>query len=105
MTESASRQDPPAIANVPDPDVRRALRAMYQDLQQTIQHHQLEIQALLELMLEKHVGSISEYKRHLTRLQQGGTPRSERIQGQIAAPGAPGAAPHGMTPRERLSGY
>ncbi len=101
MSESAPRPDPPAIASVPDPDVRRALRAMYQDLNQTIQHQQMEIQALLEMMLEKHVGSIGEYKRHLTRLQQGGVPRSERIQGQL---GTPGVAPHGMTPRERLGG-
>ena len=103
MTDSAPRQDPPAIASVPDPDVRRALRAMYNDLQQTIQHHQMEIQALLEMMLEKHVGSIGEYKRHLTRLQQGGVPRSERIQGQMNS--TPGTAPQGMTPRERLGGH
>ena len=104
MSDAAHRPDPPAIANVPDPDVRRALRALYQDLQQTIQHHQMEIQALLEMMLEKHVGSIGEYKRHLTRLQQGGVPRSERIQSQIGGPAA-GGAPHGVTPRERLGGH
>lgn len=101
MTESAHaapRPDPPGLSSVPDPDVRRALRAMYHDLHQTIEKHQLEIQALLEMMLEKHVGSIGEYKRHLTRLQQGGVPRSERIQGQL------GAAT-GMTPRERLGGH
>lgn len=103
MTESAPRQDPPAIASVPDPDVRRALRAIYHDLHQTIQHQQVEIQALLEMMLEKHVGSVGEYKRHLTRLHQGGVPRSERIQGQTSS--TPGVAPHGMTPRERLGGH
>lgn len=100
MTESAPRPDPPAIASVPDPDVRRALRAMYHDLHATIETHQMEIQALLEMMLEKHVGSIGEYKRHLTRLQHGGVPRSERIQGQIGGV----VAPHGTTPRERLGG-
>jgi hypothetical protein len=103
MTESAPpRQDPPGLSTVPDPDVRRALRAMYHDLHQTIEKHQLEIQALLEMMLEKHVGSIGEYKRHLTRLQQGAIPRSERIQGQVAGAATP---PHGMTPRERLGGH
>lgn len=101
MTEPATRQDPPAIATVPDPDVRRALRAIYQDLHQTVHNQQIEIQALLEMMLEKHVGSIGEYKRHLTRLQQGGVARSERIQGQIDG----AVAPRGMTPRERLSGH
>jgi hypothetical protein len=101
MTESAPRPDPPGLSSVPDPDVRRALRTMYHDLHQTIEKHQLEIQALLEMMLEKHVGSIGEYKRHLTRLQQGGVPRSERIQGQIGS----ATAPHGTSPRDRLGGH
>ena len=101
MSESAPRKDPPEITAIHDPDVRRALRAMYNELHTTIEHHQIEIQALLELMLEKHVGSIGEYKRHLTRLQQGGVGRSERIQGQISAAANQG---HGQTPRERLGG-
>jgi len=101
MSESAPRKDPLEITAIHDPDVRRALRAMYNELHTTIEHHQIEIQALLELMLEKHVGSIGEYKRHLTRLQQGGVGRSERIQGQISAAAQQG---HGQTPRERLGG-
>jgi len=105
MSEPAPRKDPPEIASVHDPDVRRALRAMYNELHTTIELHQQEIQALLEMMLEKHVGSIGEYKRHLTRLQQGGAGgRSERIHGQIAGATNPGAAGHGQTPRERLGG-
>ena len=103
MPDPSVRKDPPEIAAVHDPDVRRALRAMYNELHATIEHHQVEIQALLEMMLEKHVGSIGEYKRHLTRLQQGGVGRSERIHGQISAPGHP-APGHGQTPRERLGG-
>jgi hypothetical protein len=103
MSESAPRKDPPEITSVHDPDVRRALRAMYNELHTTIEHHQIEIQALLELMLEKHVGSIGEYKRHLTRLQQGGVGRSERIHGQMTGTANP-APPHGQTPRERLGG-
>jgi hypothetical protein len=101
MSESAPRKDPPEITAIHDPDVRRALRAMYHELHTTIEHHQMEIQALLEMMLEKHVGSIGEYKRHLTRLQQGGVGRSERIQGQISAAASQA---HGQTPRERLGG-
>jgi hypothetical protein len=101
MTESAPRQDPPFIGSIPDPDMRRAVRAVYQDLHATIEKQHIEIQALLEVILEKHVTSIGEYKRHLTRLQQGGVPRSERIQGQVDGV----VAPHGMTPRERLGGH
>lgn len=103
MSESAPRKDPPEIGAVHDPDVRRALRAMYSELHTTIEHHQQEIQALLEMMLEKHVGSIGEYKRHLMRLQQGGVGRSERIQGQISAVGQRGPV-SGQSPRERLGG-
>ena len=103
MSEAAPRKDPPEITAVHDPDVRRALRAMYNELHATIEHHPMEIQALLEMMMEKNVGSIGEYKRHLMRLQQGGVGRSERIHGQIS--GAAGQQPpHGQTPRERLGG-
>ena len=107
MSESAPRKDPPEITAIHDPDVRRALRAMYNELHTTIEHHQIEIQALLELMLEKHVGSIGEYKRHLTRLQQGGVGRSERIHGQMTGASGvqhPPQSGHGQTPRERLGG-
>jgi hypothetical protein len=101
MTESAPRQDPPFIASIPDPDMRRACRTTYNDLHALIEKQQIEIQALLEVILEKHVTSIGEYKRHLARLQQGGVARSERIQSQIGAP----VAPHGQTARERLGGH
>lgn len=104
MSESAPRKDPPEISSVHDPDVRRALRAMYNELHTTIEHHQKEIQALLEMMLEKHVGSIGEYKRHLMRLQQGGVSRSERIHGQISGAVGHPAPGRGQTPRERLGG-
>ena len=74
------------FSSVSDPDVRRALRAMYQELNATVQRQEVEIQAMLEMMLEKHVGSIGEYKRHLMRLQQGGGgARSARIHDQVAS--------------------
>jgi hypothetical protein len=72
------------FSTIPDPDVRRALRAMYQELISTVQRQEIEIQAILELMLEKHVGSIGEYKRLLTKLQQPSAGRSSRIHDQIA---------------------
>ena len=102
MSEQASRSpDPPFMSSIPDPDMRRAIRAVYQDLHATIEKQHVEIQALLEVILEKHVTSIGEYKRHLARLQQGGVARSERIQSQIEG----AVAPPGMTPRERMGGH
>jgi len=74
----------PDLSSVSDPDVRRALRAMYKELSATVQRQEIEIQAMLEMLLEKHVGSIGEYKRHLTRLQSGGA-RSSRIHDQVAS--------------------
>ena len=74
----------PDLSQISDPDVRRALRAIYQELHSTIHRQEIEIQAMLEMLLEKHVGSIGEYKRHLTRLQSGGA-RSSRIHDQVAA--------------------
>ena len=59
------------ISEIRDPDVRRALRAMHRDLVQSVQRHQIEIEALVQIMLEKRVMSMSEYKLHLSRLQQG----------------------------------
>jgi len=74
----------PDLSGIPDPDVRRVLRAMHAELTTTIARQEIEIQALLEMLLEKRVGSIGEYKRHLLRLQQGGG-RSARIQDQVAS--------------------
>lgn len=108
------------LTAVTDPDVRRAMRAVFQytqQLQAKIQQQQQEIEALLQMMMEKHVGSIGEFKRHLLKLQQGGA-RTERIHGQIesaatpatpAAPAAPPAAaatpPRPATPRPPTPTY
>jgi hypothetical protein len=89
MADTTSRPDPPYLSSIPDPDMRRAIRTVYHDLHATIEKQQVEIQALLEVVLEKHVTSIGEYKRHLARVQQGGTARTERISSQIGAPVAP----------------
>jgi hypothetical protein len=72
------------LSSVSDPDVRRALRAIYKELNATVQRQEIEIQAMLEMMLEKRVGSIGEYKRHLTKLQAGGA-RSSRIHDQVSS--------------------
>ena len=102
MAEAPSRPDPPYLSSIPDPDLRRAIRTVYHDLHSTIEKQQVEIQALLEVILEKHVTSIGEYKRHLARVQQGGAARTERIQSQI---GSPISTTQGPTPRDRMGGH
>ena len=84
MSDPTSQPPTLDLSTVNDPDVRRALRKVYQELCDTMQRQDLEIQALLEMMLEKHIGSLGEYKRHLLKPQQGGA-RSARIQGQISS--------------------
>lgn len=78
MADSTERSnDMKEISEIRDPEVRRALRAMQRDLVQTVQRHQVEIEALVQIMLEKRVMSMSEYKLHLSRLQQGQTSRRD----------------------------
>jgi hypothetical protein len=85
MAEVAPRRDLPEIQEVRDPEVRRALRAMYHELAGSVQRHQIEIEAMLQLILEKHVASMSEYRLHLSRLQQGLSQRGERIHEQLSS--------------------
>ena len=87
------------VSTISDPDVRRAFRMVVQQNQQlTARMHQQqqEIEALLQMMLEKHVGSLGEFKRLMLRLQAGDA-RGERIHGMLtgAMPAAtvPQAAP------------
>jgi hypothetical protein len=85
MTDSGQT---PAIdvSTIVDPDIRRAFRGMLQINQQLstrINQQQQEIEALLQMLIEKHVGSIGEFKRHMMKLASGEA-RSERLHGQVA---------------------
>jgi hypothetical protein len=51
------------------------------------------------MMVEKHVGSIGEFKRHMLKLQSA-DPRSERLHGQSAGTPAPAATTHITTPQQ-----
>jgi hypothetical protein len=82
------------ISTITDPDIRRVVRQVVQlnqQLSSQIRQQQNEIEALLQMMIEKHVGSLGEFKRHMLKLQQGGA-RTERIHEQIA-----GAAQVGLS--------
>jgi hypothetical protein len=96
------------VSAITDPDVRRAVRSMVQ-LQQTtmaqVHQQQQEIEALLQMLVEKHVGSIGEFKRHMIKMQSA-DPRSERLHGQIASvppvhASGSAAVSHGVTPQPR----
>jgi hypothetical protein len=82
------------VSTITDPDIRRAFRSMVQQNQQLtarIHQQQQEIEALLQMMLEKHVGSVGEFKRHMLKLQAGDA-RGERLHGMLT-----GGATNGTT--------
>jgi hypothetical protein len=105
-TPTPAHRDPPEIADVTDPDARRAIRAVYRHLQAVIDRQQIEIEALLELLFDKRVGSISEYRIHLGRIQQPGYVRHEKIHELLTHPeqaaSNPQQKPDQMSPRERM---
>jgi hypothetical protein len=92
---------PVDLAQISDPDVRRAIRSVYGELSETIQRQQMEIEALLEMMVDKHVGSISEFKRSVQKLQQGGVKAGrvhEAIESLSHPHTGPSVAPRAVTP-------
>lgn len=79
MSEATSQQQGGIdLSFVKDPDVRHALRLIQRHFCEMLARQQLEIDALLEMMMEKHMGSLGEFKRHLIRLQQNDA-RGQRI--------------------------
>jgi hypothetical protein len=93
MSDTTSHQaEPFDLSYVQDPDMRRALRAMWQQIQTTLHRQQIEIDAMLEMIMEKQVGSMGEFKRHLVRLQQNSA-RSQRIHDMVNSTAQAGAAP------------
>ncbi len=82
------------VSTISDPDIRRAIRSVVQlnqHLTAQVHQHQQEIESLLQMMVEKHIGSIGEFKRHMLKMQSA-DPRSERLHGQIAGHAAPPSA-------------
>jgi hypothetical protein len=85
------------VSTITDPDVRRAFRMVVQQNQQlTARMHQQqqEIEALLQMMIEKHVGSLGEFKRLMLRLQAGDA-RGERIHSMMTGVGLASNGTHG----------
>jgi hypothetical protein len=86
MPDSAGTLPQVDVSTISDPDIRRAIRSVVQlnqHLTAQVHQHQQEIESLLQMMVEKHIGSIGEFKRHMLKMQSA-DPRSERLHGQIA---------------------
>ena len=70
------------LTRIENAEVRRAVRQLIQQLQEIISQQQVEIEALLEMMLDKNLSSISEFRRHVQRIAQ----RSKRAKRTRAQP-------------------
>ena len=93
-TTSQTGQNTLDLSRVDDPETRRALRAVHQQMSETISRQQMEIEALVEVLIEKHMTSIGEFRRHMMRVSQKDA-RGARLHDQLMAPAA--AAMHPAT--------
>jgi hypothetical protein len=88
------------LTRIENAEVRRAVRSLMQQMQQVIDRQQTQIEALLEMVLDKHVGSIGEYKHYMQRSAQHADQRlAERVRVQVA-PAARTAPPAPVEKRE-----
>lgn len=74
------------LTRIENAEVRRAMRQLVQQMQETIAQQQLHIEALIELILEKHIASSSEYKRQLQRIAQHPGGHGDRVHTQVIPP-------------------
>ncbi len=94
MSEMPTHGQGPDFRMVDDPGVRQALRSMHQQLTEMLHRQQEQIDALMDLLVEKNFTSFGELKRQLVRIQQNAQ-RSERIHQALSAPASnvPAVAP------------
>jgi hypothetical protein len=99
MHESTSQtgQSGLDLSRVDDPETRRALRAVHQQMTETITRQQMEIEALVEVLIEKHMTSIGEFRRHMMRVSQKDA-RGLRLHDQLMAPSPAPAHPAAAKP-------
>jgi hypothetical protein len=90
-TTSQTGQSNLDLSRVDDPETRRAIRALHQQLSETISRQQMEIEALVEVLMEKHMTSIGEFRRHMMRVGQKDA-RGLRLHDQLMGPAPSHAA-------------
>lgn len=80
------------LSLVDDPNVRRTLRSMHEQFSAALLRQEREIEALLDLLIEKRVTSVGEVRLRLQRLAQGDR-RAERIHEQMTSAHTPHEPP------------
>lgn len=66
------------LTRIENPEIRRAIRHLIQQLQEIISQQQVQIEALVEMTVDKHVWSQSEYRRYVQKITQSATGRADR---------------------------
>jgi hypothetical protein len=88
------------LSRIENPEIRRTLRQLIQQLQEIISQQQIQIEALVEMTVDKHVWSQSEYRHYVQRIAQSATGRSDRVQTAMMPPMRDQAAALQANPRE-----
>lgn len=91
MADTSLRTESLDLRLVDDPGVRQALRAMHQQLLEALHRQQMQIDALVDLLVEKNLTSLGELKRQMLKMQQN-VQRSERIHTAMYGGSPPGPA-------------
>lgn len=95
MAELSTQIRPVDLAAINDPAVRKALREYHDQIMLTLNRQQMEIEALLETLIDRHMTSLGEFRRLIQKVQMR-TGSSERLHEVLAAtfltPASPPAA-------------
>jgi hypothetical protein len=78
MADVTSRNAGFNLSSIQEPGLRRALRSVFDEMTATMNRQQMQIDALIEIVLDKHLTSMGELRRQLVRCQQEHT-RSQRL--------------------------
>ena len=71
MPDTITAAIPPLdLARIDDPEVRRALRSLQAEFAGKIAQMQLQVDAMVQLLVDKHIGSLGEFRREVAKLQQ-----------------------------------
>ncbi len=89
MPDPTSSSGAPAVEfnRIDDPEVRRALRLLQTEFSGKLAQMQIQLDAMLQMMVDKHIGNLAEFRREVARLQQDHG-RLERLHGAMSG-GAP----------------
>jgi hypothetical protein len=72
------------LTRIENAEVRRAIRQLIRQLQEIVAQQQVQIEALIEMTVDKHIWSLGEYRRAIQKISQSASGRNDRIHAQVA---------------------